>query len=120
MKNMGILLAALVVCACLAASASAGEISKSTLSSMGLSSMQTLSSNDGLAIRGKGTHASVWGQSTANFFGGQTSTNGYDAGASHRHGSSTAVGSNYSVAGVATNHGFIITGAAGGSSAYAK
>jgi hypothetical protein len=120
MKNMGILLAALVVCACLAASASAGEISKSTLSSMGLSSMETLSANDGLAVRGKGTHAAAWGQSTANFYGGQTSTNGYDAGASHRHGSSTAVGANVSVAGVATNRGFIIVGAGGGSFGYAK
>ncbi len=88
MKKFAIACAALVVVASMAVSASAADaISKSTLSSMGFGSMQQISDTDGLAIRGKGTYASVWGESTANFKG-QTSTNGYQAGASHKHGSS--------------------------------
>jgi hypothetical protein len=99
MKKFAIACAALVVVASMAVSASAADaISKSTLSSMGFSSMQQISDTDGLAIRGKGTSASVWGESTANYKG-QTSTNGYAAAASHKHGSSSAVGANLSVAG---------------------
>ena len=66
---------------------------------MGLGSMRVLSDNEGLAIRGMGTSASVWGESTANFLG-QTSTNGYWASASHWHGSSSAKGKNFSFAGI--------------------
>ena len=98
--NVRILLAAAVVLSALVASASAAEVSKSTLSSMGLAGMQQLSDNDGLTIRGKGTSASVWGQGTANFEG-QTSTNGYEAFARHRHSSSSAQGKNVSFAGIA-------------------
>ena len=126
--NLRIVTAATVVLAALAVSASAGEVSKSTLHSMGFGSMQQLSDVDGLAVRGKGTSASVWGQGTANFFGGNTSTNGYLAAADHHHGSSTAAGGNISAAGVitgvATNHGFVVSGiiaVAGGTSfAFAK
>jgi len=99
MKNVVLACAALVVLAGMVASASAAErVSKSTLSSMGLGSMQLMSDSDGLAIRGKGTSASVWGEGTANYRG-QTSTNGYHASSSHYSGSSSAVGANISVAG---------------------
>lgn len=98
--NVQILSAALVALTALVASASAGEVSKSTLAGMGLGSMQQMSDNDGLAIRGKGTNASVWGEGTANYQG-QTSTNGYVAEAKHRHGSSSALGKNVSFAGIA-------------------
>ncbi len=124
MKNLGIVCAALVIAASLVASASAADraVSKSTLSSMGLSSMQQLSDADGLAIRGKGTSASVWGQSTANFLGGQTSTNGYQASASHYHSSSSAVGGSISFAGVAvvSNNGFLFVGGVAGGASFAS
>lgn len=119
MKKFAIMCVVTAVVACVS-SVKAGEVSKSTLGSLGLGSMQQLSDNDGLTVRGKGTSASVWGQSTANFHGGNTSTNGYEAAASHRHGSSTAAGANLSAAGVVSNHGFVIMGAGGGSFAYAK
>jgi len=97
MKTAVLACAALVM---MVASASAAErtISKSTLSSMGLGSMQLMSDSDGLAIRGKGTSASVWGEGTANYLG-QTSTNGYRASSSHQSSSSSAQGSNLSFAG---------------------
>ena len=67
----------------MAVSAKAADaVSKSTLSSMGFSSMQVISDNDGLAVRGKGTSASVWGESTANYRG-QTSTNEAQDGSEH-------------------------------------
>ena len=84
--NVRILTAATVVLASFAAVASAADVSKSTLNGMGFGNMQQMSDTDGLAIRGKGTSASVWGESTANYRG-QTSTNGYQAAASHKHGS---------------------------------
>jgi hypothetical protein len=120
MKNFGIVCAALVIAASLVASASAADraVSKSTLSSMGLSSMRQLSDADGLAIRGKGTSASVWGESTASF-PGQTSTNGYQAAADHHHSSSSAAGGSISAAGVVTggHHGVsFVVGVAGGAS----
>jgi len=99
MKKYAIACAALVVVASMAVSAKAADaVSNSTLSSMGFSSMQVISDTDGLAIRGKGTSASVWGESTANWRG-QTSTNGYQAASSHKYGPSGAKGSNLSVAG---------------------
>jgi hypothetical protein len=66
-----------------AATASAADlaVSKATLGSMGLSSMQSMSDSDGLAVRGKGTFANVWGGSSATF-GQQHSENFYEAGAS--------------------------------------
>lgn len=102
MKNLGIVCAALVVVASMVSTVSAADaISKSTLASMGLGSMQVMSDNDGLAVRGlgyRGTYATVWGESTANYQG-QTSTNGYEAGAKHKYGPSSAEGKNLSVAG---------------------
>jgi hypothetical protein len=131
MKNVALACAALVVLAGMVASASAAErtVSKSTLSSMGLGSMQLMSDNDGLAIRGKGqmgggsgTSASVWGEGTANYRG-QTSTNGYQASSHHSSGPSSAVGGNISVAGTVkvyvNNNGFSVhanLGVAGGAS----
>jgi hypothetical protein len=96
--NLRILTAATVVLASFAAVASAADVSKSTLNGMGFGNMQQLSDTDGLAIRGKGTTASVWGESTANY-GGQTSTNGYSATASHHHSAASAQGKNVSFAG---------------------
>ena len=92
-----------IACAVLmlfAATASAGElaVSKSTLGSMGLSSMQLMSDNDGLAVRGKGTFAGVWGGSQANF-GGQHSANYYEAGAQWLGKGSAAGGNSLSFAG---------------------
>ena len=61
-----------------AAQASAGEISSSSLSAVGLSKMAPVSNAKGMEVRAKGL---VWGQSTAstNIFNvaGSTSTNGY-------------------------------------------
>lgn len=100
MKKFAIACAALVVVASMAVSAKAADaVSKSTLSSMGFSSMQQISDTDGLAIRGKGTSAKVWGEGTANYLG-QTSTNGYFAKSKHNNGPSSAHGANLSVAGV--------------------
>jgi hypothetical protein len=84
-----------------AATASAAEkaVSKLTLGSMGLSSMQTLSDEDGLAVRGKGTFANVWGGSQANWYGGQSSSNNYEAGASWLGKGSSAGGNSLSFAG---------------------
>ena len=81
MKSFAIACAVLML---FAATASAGDlaVSKSTLGSMGLASMQQLSDNDGLAVRGKGVFAGVWGGSQANWAGGQHSSNNYEAGAS--------------------------------------
>jgi hypothetical protein len=69
-----------------AATAVAGDlaVSKSTLGSMGLGSMNLMSDIDGLAIRGKGTFANVSGSSHAKFGPSgavQESTNNYEAGA---------------------------------------
>jgi hypothetical protein len=125
MKNFGIACVALLVVASLVGSASAADsISKSTLSSMGLGSMQLMSDSDGLAVRGMGTSASVWGEGIANYPGGQASLNGYDASASHRHGGSSAQGKNFSFAGsvkvnYSSNRGLSVRaslGVAGGSS----
>jgi len=111
-----VLSVATVVLSAMAASASAGEVSKSTLSSMGFANMQQMSDTDGLAVRGKGTNASVWGNGTANYLG-QTSNNGYTAAASHHHGSSNANGGNFSYGGVihgfANNNGFFVSGIVG-------
>jgi len=84
-----------------ATAASASEpVAKPTLSSMGLGSMQQMSDTDGLAVRGKGTYASVWGGSQANIRGGQYAYNRYNAGAAG-YGNSNAVGDSFSFAGKA-------------------
>ncbi|REK19285.1 MAG: hypothetical protein DWQ37_01450 [Planctomycetota bacterium] len=79
MKTFTMAFAALAM---LGATATAGEldVKNTTLHEMGLGSMQQLSDDDAQAVRGKGTFAGVWGTSTANWFGGQTSTNSYSAG----------------------------------------
>jgi hypothetical protein len=84
-----------------AATASAADlaVSKSTLGSMGLGSMQILSDDDGQAVRGKGTFANVWGGSQANWHGGQSSTNAYEAGAAWLGKGSSAGGNSLSFAG---------------------
>ena len=88
--------AAAVLFAGMIASASAGEraasVSKSTLGSMGLGGMHQMSDNDGLAVRGKGTSASVWGSGIATIHGTATQTSGYSASASHPFGSASANG----------------------------
>ena len=80
MKSFAFACAALTL---FAATASAGElaVSDSTLGNMGLGSMQPMSDTDGLAVRGKGVSAAVWGGSQAQF-GYSSSTNNYEAGAS--------------------------------------
>ena len=80
MRNFAIACAVLTL---FAATASAGElaVSNSTLGSMGLGSMQPMSDTDGLAVRGKGVFAGVWGGSQAQF-GYSSSANNYEAGAS--------------------------------------
>ena len=105
------------------ASASAAEVSKSTLNTMGFGNVSVMSDIDGLAIRGKGTSASVWGEGTANYTnrnGSNTSTNGYQAAASHHKGSSTANGTNISYAGNLSGHHLSVNFAGGASTAYAK
>jgi hypothetical protein len=84
----------------LAATAAAGElaVSKSTLSDMGLGGMQSMTDSDGLAVRGKGTFASVWGGSKATF-PGQSSENHYEAGAQWLGKGSSAGGNSLSFAG---------------------
>ena len=104
MKNVGISCAALVIIATMTATTFAADlaVSKATLTSMGLGKMQLLSDNDGLAIRGMGTSASVWGEGTATFDKGPfyaTETTGYKASASHHKGSSSAEGKNLAFAG---------------------
>ena len=106
MKNVAINRAALMILAGIAATASAGEhavsVPKSTLASMGFVSAHQLSDTDGLAIRGKGTSASVMGTSTANFdgrHGDATATNAYMASADHHRSASSANGSSLSFAG---------------------
>src|SRR5262245_11248776 len=123
---MKVISAAVVLLAGFVATASAGEISKSALGSMGFSSMQKMSDNDGLAVRGKGTSASVWGSGTANFWsrsGNATETTGYQASSQHKRSSSTALGANIALAGKVSGSDsgfrFTVIGAAGGSFASA-
>ena len=110
-----------------AATASAADlaVSKSTLGSMGLSSMEQMSDEDGMAVRGKGTFANVWGGSQASF-GNQFSTNNYEAGAqwlgknSHANGGSLSYALEVEVLFAADPTGFAlqvhaIGGIAGGS-----
>jgi hypothetical protein len=104
MKNVAIICAAMVIFAGIAATASAGEraVPKSTLASMGFASAHQMSDTDGLAVRGKGTSASVMGTSTANYSGRSgdaTSTNAYMASADHHSSASSANGSSLSFAG---------------------
>jgi hypothetical protein len=114
MKNVAI---AGVVLMFFAATAAAGElsVSKSTLGSMGLASMQQMSDSEGLAVRGKGTFSNVWGGSHAEWSiatnsGGWWSSpsttqvglseNSYEAGASWLGAPTSAGGNSLSFAGV--------------------
>jgi hypothetical protein len=119
MKKFAIACAVAVLGFSLANSVSAGEISKSNLGSMGLGSMQSISDNEGLLVRGKGTTATVWGISSARYFGA-SSSNGYFASSHHHRGSALAVGANASVAGGLSFRGLAIVGAGGASFAFAR
>ena len=99
MKNVLIASCALVLFACVSTASAAEMISKSTLSDMGLGSMQTLSDADGMAVRGKGTFAGVWGSSTT-LFQGSSANNNYEAGAQWAGASSHAFGQSFSFAGI--------------------
>lgn len=99
MKNVMIPCAVAALLCGFVSLASAGEpVAKSTLGSMGLGGMQEMSDEAGMAVRGKGTFAGVWGHSTANFQN-QSSNNNYEAGASWAHKPSFAQGSSLSFAG---------------------
>jgi len=76
----------------------AEAIPSSTLSRMGLATIKPMSAEQGLAVRGKGTYAGVWGSSTANW-GGQASSNNYSASASWFGKPSGATGGSFSFAG---------------------
>lgn len=102
-KNTLILGAALLISS---ASAMAAQpvVPAATLQGMGLGQMRPMSDDDGLAVRGKGTSASVWGSSQARWagpsnLGGQSSSNNYSASSSWLGKSSGAVGSSFSYAG---------------------
>lgn len=102
MKNVFVASLVLALLASAAVTVSASEpaaVSGATLSSMGLGGMQQMSDSDGLAIRGKGTFAGVWGGSTAAWSGGQLSTNSYEAGASWNGKPAFAKGDSLSFAG---------------------
>ena len=99
MKNVLIASCALVLFACVSSASAAEPISNSMLSNMGLGSMQTLSDTDGMAVRGKGTFAGVWGGSTA-VFQGSSATNNYEAGAQWAGSASYADGGSMSFAGI--------------------
>lgn len=105
----------------LASFASAGEIKKSTLSSMGLGSMQTLSDSEGSTVRGQGV-AIVFGVSRSNVLG-QSGTNGYAA-VSTATPNALAAGASISVSGVGASigpfSGFVVGGSVGGSVAFAR
>ena len=85
MMNLRTVCVALALCMGLAVAASAGErgISKSTLGSMGLGAMQSISDNDGLAVRGKGTSVAIWGTASSNAGFGNHGATAYTASASH-------------------------------------
>lgn len=87
----------LLACGSLA-TASDRAVSRETLGAMGIGQMQPMSDEAGLAVRGKGTFAGVWGSSLANW-GGQSSSNHYSASASWLGKGSNAVGSSLSYAG---------------------
>ena len=100
MKSLAIACAVLV--AGLVGSAKAADVSKSTLAAMGFGKATIMSDADGLAVRGKGTSASVWGGSIANFnvpTGTNSATNGYSASSTHHVGSAYANGNSNSYAG---------------------
>ena len=78
-------------------------VSDSTLGGMGLRGMQRMSDSDGLAIRGRGVHAGVWGGSITTWGSPgttATSSNFYQAGSRwHGNNSTAASGQSLSFAG---------------------
>jgi hypothetical protein len=122
MKTLAIACAVLV--AGLVGTTNAGDVSKSTLDAMGFDNATIMSDADGMEIRGKGTSASVWGGSIANYNsykGNSSSVNGYDASAHHYYGSSKAKGSNLSFAGnYSSRYGLSVNFSGGKSQAYAR
>jgi hypothetical protein len=126
---MFIVCAAAVLVASMFTAVSAGELAgavpATTLSSMGFGSLDVMSDDAGLAVRGKGTYAAVWGRSSANYnnnAGANSSSNNYAAGASHHHGSSSAVGGSLSFAGTASvgGRGFHVRVNFAGGGAFAR
>lgn len=104
MKNLQICVAAVALLGfAVVASAADRAVSKSTLGSMGLGSMKVLADNDGLAVRGQGTSASVSG-TTSNSLFGNTATSNYAAAAAHNYGSSKASGSGFTAVNVGPFH----------------
>jgi hypothetical protein len=86
--------------------AAESSVSKSTLNDMGLGRMQSLADDAGLAVRGKGSMAGVWGGSTASWPGGQSSSNNYAAGSSWLGKGSSAGGNSLSFSGKFQFQGF--------------
>ena len=117
-----------IACAVIAcgfvASAKAGEVSKSTLDAMGFGTATVMTDAEGMEVRGKGTSASVWGGSIANYNswkGQNSSTNGYEAAGTHYHGSSFAKGEDLSYAGnLSSRRGLSVNFAGGHSQAFAR
>lgn len=116
MKSVAISCAGLLL---LAATVSANDlaVSDSALGNMGLDGMHRISDGDGLAVRGKGTYANVWGGSSAiqqqvatSPWGSHaagpatTSTNNYQAGAQWLGKNSGANGQSLSFAGHVEAH----------------
>lgn len=97
MKILAIAFTAVILTTATAA-AHERAVSKSTLDGMGLPTMQPLSDDDGLAVRGKGSFAGVFGTSSANW-GGQTSFNSYSAGSSWLGQGASAGGNTFSFGG---------------------
>ncbi len=100
MTKIFVLTIALVISCSAIAVAADQAVSAATLGAMGIGQMQPLSDEDGLAVRGKGTFANVWGFSQARW-GGQSSSNNYSAGSSWLGQSSSALGGSLSFGGKA-------------------
>jgi len=86
----------LAVVAMMTCSATAGEVSQSALADMGLSNMQSMSDEDGMAVRGK--WALVGGIGTAAVLGGGSETTFFLAG-TDRFNRNGAAGANLSFEG---------------------
>lgn len=113
MKKVLVASLALALLASFSMVASAAEpVSHNALSSMGLGGMQQMSDDEGLAVRGKGASAAVWGGSTA-LWHGQSSTNSYEAGSSWYGHPASATGGSLSFAGkIQASYGADPTGSA--------
>ena len=112
MKNLLIVCAAVELVTSFSATVSAGEIAgavpSTTLNSMGFAGVEIMSDEAGLAVRGKGTYAAVWGSSSAVYRGrngGARANNNYEAGSRNRSGPSSAIGGSLSFAGNKTRYG---------------